>query len=50
MANARPKATSNSIAKALQILDRPMRRAPQEDDQLPKGYVSIRRKYSGKKS
>ena len=46
----RPKATSNSIAKALQILDRPMRRAPEEDDQLPKGHVSIRRKYSGKKS
>jgi hypothetical protein len=40
----RPKATTSSIANALQILDRPTRRAPEEFDKLPKGYVSIRRK------
>jgi hypothetical protein len=41
----RPKASSDSIAKALQILDRPTRHAPAEVDKLPKGYVSTRRKY-----
>ena len=40
----RPKATQASIAKALEILDRPTRQAPQEADKLPKGYVSVRRK------
>lgn len=40
----RPKATTSSIAKALQILDRPKRHAPEELDKLPKGYVSVRRK------
>jgi hypothetical protein len=40
----RPKATSGSIAKALQILDRPTRHTPEEVDRLPKGYVSVRRK------
>lgn len=40
----RSKATTGSIAKALQILDRPTRHAPEEVDKLPKGYVSIRRK------
>jgi integrase len=37
------------VAKALQILDRPTRYATQEQDKLPKGYVSIRRKYPGKR-
>jgi hypothetical protein len=46
----RPKASSDSIANALQILDRPTRHAPEEVDKLPKGYVSVRRKYSGKKA
>jgi hypothetical protein len=41
----RPKASSDSIAQALQILDRPTRHAPAEVDKLPKGYVSTRRKY-----
>ena len=44
----RPKATSNLVAKALQILDRPTPHAAEEEDRLPKGYVSIRRKYAGK--
>jgi hypothetical protein len=46
----RPKTSSDSIAKALRILDRPTRHAPEEVDKLPKGYVSARRKYSGKKA
>ena len=46
----RPKASSDSIAKALDILDRPTRYAPEKDDQLPKGYVSIRRKFAGRKA
>jgi hypothetical protein len=45
----RPKASSDSIAKALQILDRPISHAP-EGDKLPKGYVPGRRKCSGKKA
>jgi hypothetical protein len=45
----RSKATSGSIAKALQILDRPTSHAPQEVDKLPKGYVSVRRKYADKR-
>ena len=39
----RPKATKVSIAKALQILDRPTPHAPEEVDKLPKGYVSVQR-------
>jgi hypothetical protein len=46
----RPKASSGSIAKALQILDRPTSHAPGEADKLPKGYLSARRKYSAKKA
>ena len=46
----RPKVTSSSIAKALQILDRPTKHAPEEGDKLPKGYVSIRGKYAGKRT
>ena len=45
----RSKASSGSIAKALEILDRPGH-AHEEVDKLPKGYVSARRKYSGKKA
>jgi hypothetical protein len=44
----RPKTSSDFIAKALQILDRPTRHAPEEVDKLPKGYVSARRRYSRK--
>jgi hypothetical protein len=40
----RPKATDASIAKALEILDRPTRAAVEAEDMLPKGYVSMRRK------
>jgi hypothetical protein len=39
-----PKATQASIAKALEILDRPTLQAPEEADKFPKGYVSVRRK------
>lgn len=46
----RPKASSGSIARALQILDRPTGHAPEEVDKLPKGYVPARRKYSAKKT
>ena len=46
----RPKASTDSIARALQILDRPTRHAPEEVDKLPKGYTSARRKYAGKKA
>jgi hypothetical protein len=45
----RPKATSGSIAKALQILDRPTGHAPEDGEKLPEGYVSVRRKYAGKR-
>jgi hypothetical protein len=45
----RPRASAALIAKALDILDRPTGQAPEKDDQLPKGYVSIRRKYAGRK-
>src|ERR1700691_2729918 len=38
----RQNATSKSIARALQILTRPTRQAPQENDRLPKGYLPIR--------
>ena len=44
----RPKATKSSIEKALQILDRPTNHVPEEV--APKGYVSVRRKYSGKRA
>ncbi len=46
----RPKATSRSIAKALEILDRPANQPPKEDDELQMGYVPVRRKYAGKKT
>ncbi len=46
----RPKATSSSIAKALQILDRPTSHVPDEEDKLPKGYVPVSRKYADKKA
>ncbi len=37
--------TDAAIAKALQILDRPTKRGPEAGDELPKGYVSTRRKH-----
>jgi hypothetical protein len=40
----RPKASSDSITKALQILNRPTRHAAEEVEKLPKGYVSARPK------
>ena len=46
----RPRATSTSIARALATLDRPTGNAPEKSDRLPKGYVSVRRKYAGKKT
>lgn len=44
----RPKATSESIAKALEILSRPARRTPERADSLPKGYVAVRGKHAGR--
>jgi len=46
----RPKAGAALIAKALDILDRPTDQAPEEGDQLPKGYVSIRHKFTRNKT
>lgn len=40
----RPQASAESIAKALQVLDRPTPRPVADQDKLPKGYVSVRRK------
>lgn len=40
----RSRISQDSIAKALQILDRPSKRRPEPDDELPEGYVSVRRK------
>lgn len=40
----RTKPTKESIAAALEILDRPTRYAPSVQDRLPKGYVPVRRR------
>jgi hypothetical protein len=40
----RAKPTAESIAKALEILDRNTGNAPEEQDRLPKGYVPVRRR------
>lgn len=45
----RPKATQASIAKALEILDRPTSHTPEEADKLPKGYVPVRRKAASRR-
>ncbi len=42
----RPKASGSLIAKALSVLDLPSNRPPDESDQLPHGYKSVRRKKS----
>lgn len=42
----RAKVTDASIAKAMEILDRPTKRAAESGDELPQGYVSVRRRYS----
>jgi hypothetical protein len=42
---SRSKPKRVSIAKALDILDRPALQAPTEEDRLPDGYVSVRHKY-----
>jgi len=39
----RPKASPASIAKALEILDRPTPHVPEVKDMLPNGYISKRR-------
>jgi hypothetical protein len=44
----RPKATNALVARALDILDRPTANATADFDRLPDGYVSVRRKPSGK--
>jgi hypothetical protein len=46
----RPKATDALIAKALDILDRPSGHASEDFDKIPNGYVSVRRKYAGKRT
>src|SRR5580698_6034024 len=38
----RPKASPASIAKALEILDRPTPHAPESEDKLPKNYQATR--------
>ena len=45
----RAKVTNSSIAKAPLILDRSTGRRPEAGDELPEGYISVRRKYDGKK-
>ena len=45
----RDKVTDASIEKALLILDRPTGRRPEAGDDLPEGYISVRRKYGDKK-
>lgn len=45
----RPEAKQASITKALEILDRPTRHAPEEADKLPKGYVSVRRRVASRR-
>jgi len=42
----RAKPTEESIAKALDILDRPTGHTLEEQDRLPKGYVPMRRRNS----
>ena len=42
----RTRVTDASIAKAIEILDRPSKHNPEAGDELPQGYVSVRRKYS----
>jgi hypothetical protein len=44
----RPKGSDALIAEALHVLDRPTAHPPADSDKLPEGYVSIRRKSSGK--
>ena len=44
----RAKPTDALISKALDILDRPAMQQPDESDRIPSGYVSPRRKSSGK--
>jgi hypothetical protein len=46
----RPKASAGLIATALDILDRPGGHAPEDFDKIPDGYVSVRRKYAGKRA
>ena len=45
----RPKPTSSSIARAMQILDRPTRHVLGQADILPKEYVSVRRKIASER-
>ncbi|MGA3056072.1 MAG: hypothetical protein ABSD63_17830 [Candidatus Korobacteraceae bacterium] len=42
----RAKVTDASIAKAMEILDRPTKGAPETGDELPQGYVSVHHRYS----
>jgi hypothetical protein len=46
----RPKASAALIAKALDILDRPSGHAPEDFDRISDGYISVRRKYAGKRA
>jgi hypothetical protein len=45
----RPKPAGDSIAKVLQILDRPTRHAAEEEDKLPNDYVPLRRQNTAKR-
>src|SRR6202030_3270065 len=46
----RSKASAALIAKALDILDRPSSRAPEDLDEIPKRYESVRRKRANKRA
>jgi hypothetical protein len=39
----RPKPTRERVSRALAVLDRPAQKAPEPEDRLPEGYVSVRR-------
>jgi hypothetical protein len=46
----RPKASAALIGNALDILDLPSGHAPEDFDRIPDGYMSVRRKYAGKRA
>lgn len=46
----RPKPSGALIAKALEILDRPTGHAPEESDEIPTRYLSLRRKVAAKRA
>ena len=47
---SRPKPSPARVARALAILDRPAENAPEPGDELPEGYISIRKSPQYKKA